>query len=119
MNAQTELTNVQAAEEHSLDQRLEAIGWALLLMFTGGIWLAPDGLVPNGTWLVGVGLILLGLNVVRYTNSIPMKSLSSILGILALVTGLGTLLGLHVPFWPILFILIGAFILVQTLLARP
>ncbi len=119
MSAQIELTNVQATEEQSLDRRLEAIGWALLLIFTGGIWLAPDGLVPSGTWLVGVGLILLGLNVVRYTNSIPMKGLSSILGIVALVTGLGAFLGLHMPFWPILLILIGAYVMVRSLLARP
>jgi hypothetical protein len=119
MSAQIELTNVQATGEQSLDRRLEAIGWALLLMFTGGIWLAPDGLVPSGSWLVGVGLILLGLDLVRYMNGLRTKGFGGMLGILALLSGLGMIFGLHVPFWPILLILVGAFIIVQSLLARP
>ncbi len=113
MSTQSSFINVRGTAEQNLDERLETIGWALLLMFTGGIWLVPDGLVPSGTWLVGVGLILLGLNVVRYASGIAMRGLGNILGILALATGLGAFLGVKVPFWPILIILIGAYLIVK------
>jgi hypothetical protein len=66
------------SEKSSLNQRFEAIGWALFLIMLGGI-----GLVPEGTWLVGVGLIMLGLNLARYLSDIPMSLGTLFLGSLA------------------------------------
>jgi hypothetical protein len=53
----------QPAGRPALDRRLEGIGWALFLIMIGGLGLVPS--VPQGTWLVGTGLIMLGLNVAR------------------------------------------------------
>ena len=50
----------------ALNARLEAIGWALFLIWIGGLWLMPDERLPEETWLIGAGLIMLGLNGVRY-----------------------------------------------------
>lgn len=49
-----------------LDHRVGDVGWGLLLMLTGVVWLVPAGMVPPGTWLFGVAAILLGVNLVRY-----------------------------------------------------
>jgi len=61
-----------------LNKRLENIAWGAILVTIGTIGLVPDH-VPHGTWLIAAGLILLGLNVVRYLNQIAMRGLSLVL----------------------------------------
>ena len=41
-----------------LDRRLHDIGWGLLLMLTGMIWLVPAERVPEGAWLLGLAALL-------------------------------------------------------------
>jgi len=93
----------------NLDRHLESIGWALFLIMIGGIALIQT--VPQGTWLVGTGLIMLGLNVARYVNGIRPSNFTVVVGILALLLGIGGMTGLDLPFLPVLLILIGADIL--------
>lgn len=73
----------------ALDRQLEGISWALFLIMIGGLWLIPN--VPGGVWLIGVGVIMLGLNVARYLNGIRMGLFSSLLGVLALALGIAEL----------------------------
>jgi hypothetical protein len=74
----TELRSVPVnATNEPLDRRLHDIGWGLLLMLTGMIWLVPAERVPEGAWLVGVAAILLGLNAVRYVKHISVSGFSS------------------------------------------
>ena len=91
----------------ALDNRLNAIGWGLFLVMLGGLWLAPEEMVPEGTWLIGTGLIILGLGVVRYLNDIKVSWFWIGLGVLALGTGVGEIVGLSVPVFPILLIIAG------------
>ena len=48
------------ADPARLDRRLADIGWGLLFMLTGLIWMVPAEQVPQGTWLFGVAAILIG-----------------------------------------------------------
>jgi hypothetical protein len=105
---QVGLTGTNEQEQRALDKRLESIAWALFLIMIGGIGLVPDSLVPNGVWSVGVGLIMLGLNAARYYYKIRMSKFTIVLGIVALVTGIGELVGVDLPGLAILLILIGA-----------
>ncbi len=92
----------------ALDKRLENIGWALFLIMIGGLWLVPKERLPEETWLIGVGIILLGLNAVRYLNGIKMSNFTIGLGILALLVGIASFAGVDLPLFPIILILIGA-----------
>lgn len=92
-----------------LDQQLERISWALFLIMIGGLLLIPG--VPDGTWLIGTGLIMLGLNIVRYINGIRMRTFTIVLGALAILFGIAELAGSHWSVLPILLILIGASII--------
>ncbi len=96
----TQATSNEDMLQSALNKRLEAIGWGLFLIMIGGIWLAPGGWVPQGTWLIGAGLIMLGINGVRYRKGIKTSGLTIVLGILALFAGLGGLFGIKplVPF---------------------
>lgn len=102
-------------DKRALDKRLEAIAWALFLIMIGGLGLIPGDQVPEGTWLIGVGIIMLGLNLLRYFYGIRTSGFTIVLGTLALLSGLGDLLGIDMPVLPIILILIGANIIYKTL----
>jgi hypothetical protein len=108
----------QDPQKRALNKRLEEIGWGLFLIIIGGIWLLPDEQVPPGVWLIGAGLIMLGINGARYLNGIKMSGFTIILGALALIAGLGGLVGVKLPFFAILFILIGASIILKPLIEK-
>ena len=97
----------------ALDKRLATLFWALLLILIGGIWLVPVSRLPDGTLLIGIGVILLGLNAVRLLNRIPIRVLPTILGGLALVEGLAAGVGAELPLIPLALIAIGASILLE------
>jgi hypothetical protein len=99
-------------------RRLDDVAWALFLILIGAIWLLPAGTVPEGTWLVGAGLILLGVNAVRSLRGVKMNGFTLVLGLMALVAGLGHLVGVKVPVFAILFILVGASIILRPLVAK-
>jgi hypothetical protein len=100
-------------EKEALNKRLESIGWGLFLVMIGGIGLVPETTVPNGLWSIGVGLIMLGLNAARFYNGIRMSGFTLVLGVVALLTGIGDMAGLDLPVFPIILILIGANILLK------
>ncbi len=106
------------AAKAELDGRLTSISWALFLIMAGGLLLVPSSSLPQGSWLIGVGLIMIGLNVVRYLNGIRMSTFTTVLGIVALVAGLGDLGGVDVPVFPLLIILVGAAMILRNLEPR-
>lgn len=94
-------------EKKELNKRLDNAAWGLFLVMLGCLWLIPDEQVPEDTWLLGAGVILLGLNAVRYLNGIRMSGFTIFLGVLGILLGIGGLLGVDLPVFPILVILIG------------
>jgi hypothetical protein len=102
----------------NLNKRLSDIGWGLLFLLTGVIWLVPGERVPEGTWLFGVAAILLGINVFRYLKHIKVEGFSLVLGFAALFAALipSWLSGL--PLFAICFILIGVSLIAKPLLKR-
>ena len=90
-----------------LNKQLEASAWGLFLIMLGGMAFIPEERVNEGWWSVGVGIILLGLNVARYLKGIRMSGFTTVLGVIALVTGVGELAGVDLPGLAILLILLG------------
>ena len=78
------------ANKKDLDRHYEAITWGI-----GFLWVGFYSLVPgnqNSIGVLGIGLILLGLNLARALSRIPVNGFSSVLGILAATLGLVALL---------------------------
>jgi hypothetical protein len=100
-------TQIEDPERRELDHQIARIGWALLFIMTGCLLLLPG--VPQGTWLIGIGVILLGAQLVRYLNRIPTWTFSLILGAAALLLGVAAFAGyvISVELFPIVLILIG------------
>jgi hypothetical protein len=106
-----------AADVH-VDHRFSDIGWGLLFMLTGLVWMVPAELVPEGTWLFGVAAILIGINVVRYLKHIPASGFSLVLGFIALLAALGQLWRVDLPLLAICLFIIGAGLVAKPLLTR-
>ena len=54
-----------------LNRRYETIAWGTLLIWVGARDLMPG--LPTGTGMLGIGLILLGLNLARRLYDIPIN----------------------------------------------
>jgi hypothetical protein len=102
----------------ALNKRLEDFAWAVLLITMGTIWLVPEKQVPQGSWLIAAGLIMLGLNAIRYFNGIKMSGFSLVVGVLALFAGVGAFFSVNLPLLAIAVIVIGACMLLKPLLAK-
>jgi hypothetical protein len=103
----------QDAEKAVLNKRLEGVGWGLFLIMLGGFALVPNDMVPKGLWSIGVGVIMLGLNVARYSLHIKMSGFTTFLGVIALISGGLELLGRNNLGGPILLITLGLYLLVK------
>lgn len=118
MQANQVISDQSEVRNNSLNKRLEDIGWALFLILVGIIWLVPVGRLPEDAWLIVAGVIMLGINGIRYLNGIKMSGFTLILGALALIAGLGGVFAVKLPFFAILFIVIGASIILKPLLEK-
>ncbi len=78
--------------------------WGITEMFTA---------LPDGTGAVGIGIILIGLNLARYWKKLPTSRFTIILGVLALVLGVFQLvrpilhLTFDLPVFAILLLVLG------------
>ena len=104
---------VQDSGKTALNKRLESIAWGLFLIMLGGFALVPDSITPKGTWALGVGLIMLGLNAARYILKIRMSGFTTVLGILSVVGGISELVGWTSFEGAWLLIILGAYLIVK------
>jgi hypothetical protein len=107
MNTATKGLETTGPSDRRLAKRLDEIAWALILIMTGALWLAPKAMFPEGSWLVGVGLIVLGLNAIRRLRALEMSGFGLAAGLVALAAGVGRILGQELPLIPVLLITLG------------
>ena len=104
------------------NRNFEAIAWGSVFIWWGITELIPS--LPEGTGLIGLGLILLLVNAARSRNGIPTSVFTTTIGILALVWGglelMGVVLSLpfEIPIFSILLIVLGVIILAPALRAN-
>ncbi len=96
-----------------LNKRLEMAAWGLFLIMLGGFMYVPHKTLPAGLWSIGLGLIMLGLNAVRYFNQIRMSGFTTVLGIIALVAGVLEMLNIVAGEGAIMLIIIGAYLILK------
>lgn len=101
----------QGVRMSTWDDRLESIAWGLFLIIIGVTLLEPGEDAPLGIWLIAAGLIMLGLNAVRYLSGLKTSSFTIGLGAVALAAGLAS--AFSVKLIGILLALIGATIILR------
>jgi hypothetical protein len=104
---------LKTEEQKAVNDRLEAVGWGLFLIMVGGFALIPGDQIPRGVWSIGVGLIMLGLNAARYYYGLKLSGFTTFLGILALLGGIGQLLGFDALDGALLLIILGAYLILK------
>ncbi|HSB66252.1 MAG TPA: hypothetical protein VLD65_06710 [Anaerolineales bacterium] len=111
--SETVVAPAQDPEKVALNKRLESIGWGLFLVMLGGFALVPQNTIPRGVWSIGVGVIMLGLNIARYYYHIKMSGFTTFLGILSLIGGVVELLGFTSLDGALLLIILGAYLILK------
>ena len=108
-------------DTRALNRKFEIAAWGVFF-----IWLGITSLFRfhDGIGTFGIGLILLGLNAVRYLNHVPTSNFTVALGGLAIVIGgfdaMRSIFRLpfELPLFPILLIVLGAVMLWRELSRR-
>jgi len=100
-------------EKAALNKRLESMGWGLFLIMLGGFALVPHEIIAKGVWSIGVGVIMLGLNLARYMNKIKMSGFTTFLGVISLISGVLQLIGWNDFEGAILLIILGAYVIAK------
>jgi hypothetical protein len=103
----------QDPEKAAQNKRLESVAWGLFLIMLGSFALVPDDTIPKGVWSIGIGVIMLGLNVARYFYKINMSGFTTVLGILSLIGGIAELIGFTSLDGALLLIILGAYLILK------
>lgn len=105
--------NAVDPDRATLNKRLESIAWGAFLIMLGGFMFVPEQIISGGWWPIGVGLIMLGLNVARYMNGLRMSGFTTFLGILSVVGGVLELAGMKGIDGAIFFIVLGGYLILK------
>ena len=97
------------------NRTFEGLAWGAFVMW----WRIAElfQFLPSATWVLGVGLILIALNVARVRNGLPISGFTITVGILALLWGGLEMAGLflnlpfELPVFPILLTVLGVIVL--------
>jgi len=98
---------------------LDALAWGTFFLLWGITELLPS--LPDGIGALGIGMILLGLNLARHRQGLPTSGFTTTLGILALLLGGPQLasqylqLPFELPIFAILLIALGLMILIRAM----
>jgi len=114
MNTAMKKFEAAGQSDRRLAKRLDEIALALVLIMTGALWLTPKAMFPEGTWLLGAGLIVLGLNAIRRLRGLKMSGFGIVVGLVALAAGIGRILGQELPIIPVLLIVFGVGLVIRT-----
>jgi hypothetical protein len=111
--ASAELRATVDPKKVALNKNMETIAWGCFLILLGGFMFVPDNIVKGGVWSIGVGLILLGLNVARYFNGIRMSGFTTFLGIISIIGGGLELGGMKGIDGAVFLIVLGAYLVLK------
>ena len=106
-------TQPQNEEKAGLNKRLETIAWGCFVLMLAGFIFVPHAAVAKGVWSVGVGAIMLGLNVSRYFYGIRLSGFTTFLGVLSLLVGVAQIAGVDALESAALFIVLGAYLVLK------
>jgi hypothetical protein len=105
-------------ETRALNRRYSLVGWGALFVWIGAVAFLPGERVPFGLGLLGIGVILLGINLARRAiHALPVNGTDITLGTIALALGVAELVRSLVVI-PIGLIAIGLVLLVRSGLPR-
>lgn len=100
-----------SVEDKRKNRKIEHASWALFLMFFGLMFIVDEKIIPDGAWMMGIGALLVLLNILRYTQSLPLSHFTSGLGVILIIFGIGDYASYDIPKGALIIFIIGAFLL--------
>jgi len=99
------------------NKTLDSLAWGLFIILIGVGWYIGSAYeMDTGSYIaIGVGLILLGLNLARSQMGIKISKFSLFVGLVALAIGVAGVLGYALDLFLTVIILIGLFIIGEAL----
>ena len=106
------------------NSRFASLAWGLLFIWLGAWWGFLEGnVLPDGTGALGVGVILVSLNLARWIKGIDISILSSAFGLLFVILGSLKLakVSLHcpclnLPLYALFLMILGGIMLIREFL---
>lgn len=105
------------ADKKSLENRIQAISWALIFIIIAVLWLLP-GDQPNWLFFIPVGLVLIGMNIYRLMKRIKMSVFGLILGVVSLIIGLTSIRIAGIPIIPVIIIVVAVVVIFDALFKK-
>ncbi len=104
-------------EKSTRNKIFDAIAWGVFIVLLGVGWITSTYYpMDTGIYIaLGAGLILITLNLARWTTGISISKFSLFIGMLALALSGSGILGFTMPFIPTLIVLVGLFIVAQAM----
>ena len=98
-------------------QTLESLGWGLFIVLIGVGWYIGSAYkIDTGSFIaLGVGLILLGINLIRVKSNIKINRFAIFIGVLALAIGAAGILGYSLDLLSTILIIVGLFVIEEAL----
>lgn len=103
-----------------MNRSLETASWGVFFVGLGAI-LAVQSIYKidiKGGIFTTIGLVLIGLNALRYQRQIPMSKFTLFIGVLTLLIGISDFVGFKLPVFETILIMIGLFILLGAISRR-
>ncbi len=93
----------------------DAVAWGTFIVLLGVGWIASIAYQVSTTVYValGVGIILIALNLARHFSAIKISKFSLFVGLIALALSASGIVGYELPFLPTLIVLIGMFVVAE------
>lgn len=88
-----------------LSGRVDTVGWGVLFVVLGVVGLTPG--LPEDAWLIAAGLVLVGVSLARAILRLPVSGFTTVLGVVALAAGIGSITGLDTATGPLVMIVLG------------
>ncbi len=110
------MTSTMESVRKDLESRLDSAGWGVFFVMSGAMLLVPG--LPDGSWVAGIGAILLSLSAVRFALGLPVSTFGVICGIVAVAAGAGAIAGVAVPWFALLLVLCGGSLVFGEMLRR-
>jgi hypothetical protein len=104
--------------ENSITNKvLDAIAWGVFAVLLGSGWIASAYYqIDTGIYVaLGVGAILIALNLARRITRIAISKFSLFIGVLALALSGAGIAGFALPFIPTVIVLVGLFIVAEAM----
>lgn len=101
-----------ASDRDGRFRQIDSATWAVFFIWVGVVML---GGLPWDWFLVGVGILILGAQMLRRQWNLKIDTFGVVIGLIILAAGMWDLLSLPLPLMPIILIALGAYLLWKTL----